>query len=302
MDKKVVIILGLLLLVLVVAVSRTNLSAAYISDCYKTYSKLFKPGDNVFSISKISAPTMTPGYSQKIPFIIIQTGSYPVGPSIRQASMINRYINPEYEYRFYDNADCTEYIKKHDPALLQTYNALLPGAYKADLFRCIVLYYEGGVYLDDKSTMIQPLRTYLDPARDFVAFKDVAQGACFNGFMAVAPRHPIMKMMIDRIKENVTNQYYGINALDPTGPQLLGRCINQYLGRQELDEFEEKQYSTDIDLIGTFYIINKNYQSLSDRNGTPLINRCYSGYYSLSRLLKKDYTKDWILRKNVYAQ
>ena len=38
--------------------------------------------------------------------------------------------------------------------VLNAYDSLIPGAYKADLFRYLVLYREGGVYLDCKSSTI----------------------------------------------------------------------------------------------------------------------------------------------------
>lgn len=294
----VIVILVLMILLLVYLMFDT---ISYGVAMMKNFRKLYLPGTRRYSIPQFSQPSMVASYSQEIPLILIQTGSYPVSPEIRQTSLINRHINPEYEYRFYnDTTDRIDYIKRYEPDLLPTYESILPGAFKADLFRYLVLYHEGGVYLDDKSTIIEPLRTFIKKDMKYVAFLDVSKGACFNGFIAVAPKHPIMREMIDRIKRNVKTKNYGINALDPTGPQLLGRCLNKFLGRPELYEFEEKEYPKQVDLLGTFYILNKKYQSLNDRNGTPLIHRCFNGYYNFSKVFKKNYLVSWMMGSGVY--
>lgn len=274
---------------------------SYMSASIKNLRMLYLPGNKRYSIPQFTQPTMVASYSQEIPLLLIQTGSYPVSPEIRQASLINRNINPEYEYRFYnDTTDRIDYIKRYEPDLLSTYESILPGAFKADLFRYLVLYHEGGVYLDDKSTIIEPLRTFIKSDKQYVAFLDVSKGACFNGFIAVTPKHPIMREMIDRIKRNVKTKHYGINALDPTGPQLLGRCLNKFLGRPELSELQAREYPKQVDLLGTFYILNKQYQALIDKDGTPLINRCFNGYYNFSKLFKKNYVVNWMMGSGVY--
>lgn len=300
MDTKTSIILICIVLLLFLFTSSSLYNS--LSGLFQNMKRLYQPGKKTFSIRQFESPSMSPSYSQSIPLLLFQTGTYPVSPEIRQASLINRNINPEYEYRFYnDTTDRIDYITKYEPSLLPTYNALLPGAYKADLFRYVVLYYEGGVYLDDKSTIIQPLRTFIHPSKEFIAFRDVTPAACFNGFIAVVPKHPIMRQVIDRIKRNVKKKNYGINALDPTGPQLLGRCVNSYLNRPEMELFEEKEYPKQIDFIGTYYILNKEYQSLSDRDGTPLIHRCHNGYYKLPQVITKSYVTKWLTGNGIYA-
>ena len=59
--------------------------------------------------------------------------------------------NPEFEHRLFDDADCRAYIEENFSAdVVEAYDRLLPGAYKADLWRYCVLYKTGGVYLDIK--------------------------------------------------------------------------------------------------------------------------------------------------------
>jgi hypothetical protein len=48
--------------------------------------------------------------------------------------------------------------------------------------------------------------------------------------MITLPKNDTMKNCIDTIVTNVTNKYYGVNALYPTGPGLLGSfySIDEY--------------------------------------------------------------------------
>ena len=49
--------------------------------------------------------------------------------------------NPQFEYYLYDDEDCYDFIKTNfGPDVLNAYETLIPGAYKADLWRYCVLY------------------------------------------------------------------------------------------------------------------------------------------------------------------
>jgi mannosyltransferase OCH1-like enzyme len=94
---------------------------------------------------------------QKIPRIIHQTFKTNVVTDIfyqNAKSFID--LNPEYQYEFYDdervkrfieNFDCTEFSFNRD-TLIKAYNDIKPGAGKADIFRYLIIYEYGGVYVD----------------------------------------------------------------------------------------------------------------------------------------------------------
>ena len=55
--------------------------------------------------------------------------------------------NADYEYRFYDDNDCIIFIENKFPEFLNVYKFLTP-VEKADLFRYLIVYEYGGIYLD----------------------------------------------------------------------------------------------------------------------------------------------------------
>ena len=86
----------------------------------------------------------------KIPKKIFQTWSTTnISPGFQQIVDLWKILNPEYEYCFYDNNDCDIFIKENfDERIYNAYCKIIPGAFKADLWRYCVLYKYGGVYVD----------------------------------------------------------------------------------------------------------------------------------------------------------
>jgi mannosyltransferase OCH1-like enzyme len=155
--------------------------------------------------------------------------------------LVNQNTNPEYEYLFYDDSDCQAFMNKYFPQYIKHYESLIPGAYKADLFRLLVLYHHGGVYIDNKSSCILPLREIIQPDDEVHLIRDVIPECVYNGFMSSIPGHPLIKSFIDRYVSNVEQKYYGINVLDIGGPQMIGRVVNTFLGNSELSPIDSFQ-------------------------------------------------------------
>jgi mannosyltransferase OCH1-like enzyme len=77
---------------------------------------------------------------------------------------INKKNCPGYDFRFYDNEDIVFYIKNNfNSRVLDAYLSIndVFGPCKSDFFRYLVLYKEGGVYLDNKSIIIKNLDKFL---------------------------------------------------------------------------------------------------------------------------------------------
>lgn len=237
--------------------------------------------------------------SQRIPKIIHQTYIRNVmDVEYYETCMINKNMNIEYEYKFYNDDDIRNYIINNCPEYIEAYDKLIPGAYKADLFRYIILYKEGGVYIDCKASTIFPLREFINPDIGFISFKDRLPGTIQISFIASVAGHPILKNCIDLTIYNIMNEIYGINFLDITGPQVCGRVYNILLKRPELSEIEEDIFKEiDAEIIGSFLTIGKNkYEVLCDKNLKPLLSRSCGSYHN-KKLSINDYGIKWKIRK-----
>lgn len=106
-----------------------------------------------------------------IPKIIHQTYSSKSLPIPIQENVDRiRSQNPNWEYRLYDDDDIEQYIAINYPKLLAIYKKINPkyGAAKADFFRYLVMYREGGVYLDIKSGLDYPLDEIVSASDSYV--------------------------------------------------------------------------------------------------------------------------------------
>jgi mannosyltransferase OCH1-like enzyme len=137
--------------------------------------------------------------------------------------------NPDFEHHLFDANDRIEFIKTHfDADVLKAYNKIIPGAFKADLWRYCVLYINGGVYLDIKYSNVDDFNL-IEFANDEYFIRDIKDsgGGVYNACMICKPGNKILREAIDKIVENARNEHYGNSCLYPTGPMLLVSCFKQ---------------------------------------------------------------------------
>jgi mannosyltransferase OCH1-like enzyme len=199
-----------------------------------------------------------------IPKIIHQTYFSAKLPEAIQANVDSlRALNPDWEYRFYDDADIDAYVKKNYPNLFSTFKKLNPayGAAMADFFRYLVMYKEGGVYLDIKSSMSKPLNEIVKPDDQYVLsywkndvgdemenigkYVDIPDplGEFQQWYIITVAGHPFLKSVIETVSHNVENYNPFLNhgghlgTFRVTGPIAYTLAIlpllNQYPHRFE---------------------------------------------------------------------
>lgn len=160
-------------------------------------------------------------------------------------------INPGYQVRYYSNDDALNFIKQEFPEYLDDYNTLVPGAYKADLLRLLLLYRYGGVYNDIGHVYLEPLSTFISN-ESLVVCKDMdtwPKHYLHNAFIASVPKHPVIKEAIDVVTEHIRSRYYGNTFLDPTGPGAFGKAFNRYFKRSEKEEIHVGMFRSDIKVL-----------------------------------------------------
>ena len=284
----------------------------YRSMMYKKINRFMRPNPPVpekYTIA--SAPASVPGRNQRIPLIIHQIMHSRTLPlDLYSTCLANRHMNPEYEYRTYTlsgggelSPEVEAFAREHfTPDHAAALRKLIPGAFRADLLRCMLLYRHGGVYIDTKATTMIPLREMIDPESRLTAFLDYVPNCIHNGFVAAEPNHPLIGRVIDRIVRNVQRGYYGECQLDITGPMVWGREFNLMRGKSERYEFCEGSYPDQgVDLIGSFLTL-QTHQVLMRSDNVPCVNRSVPGYYSVAKQLHPDnYSVRWYTGR-VYAK
>jgi mannosyltransferase OCH1-like enzyme len=175
-------------------------------------------------------------YSPVIPLTIYQTWYTKDLPPSMQKNVDNlKRQNPEFSYQLYDDNDCREFIRMNFASdVLHAYDTMIPGAYKADLWRYCVLYKNGGMYIDIKLCSVNGFKLIeLCEAEHYVldrveAFSISANiKPIYNAVMVCKKNNPFLLEAIYKVVQNVKSRYYGFNALYPTGPGMLCELIQE---------------------------------------------------------------------------
>lgn len=108
--------------------------------------------------------------NSKIPKVIYMTHKKKIPEQV-----INNWklLNPEYQFKFYDDNLCRLFIKNYYPSSYLEYFDWLSthkgsGPIKGDFWRCLILYKWGGVYVDSDIEPLVPISNFLEKDVDFL--------------------------------------------------------------------------------------------------------------------------------------
>ena len=201
-----------------------------------------------------------------IPKVIYKTGidDYDKLPQrLKAIFKDNLKINTNFTIRYYSDKDSREFIRNNfSKDIINAYDKLIPGAYKADLFRYCILYKNGGVYSDLTQRILKPLESFIDFEKDELYLVKDIEHYKVNGegsskgiqisFIAARPGNDIFLKAIRRIVKNVKDEYYGYNALYPTGPSLFYHLLKDY----------KSKYKIGLKETGQNKIVNENDETI----------------------------------------
>jgi len=233
----------------------------------------------------IKPPTPTTG-RRLIPRIIHQTYKTELNEEDHPnwSRFQNSWKHSGWDYRYYPNNKAGMYLARNfPPQVKQAYDAIVPGAYKADLFRLCVLLLHGGLYVDiDILPHLNP-DIMIEADVGFAVPLDYIPGAIvnntaflWNGFMAVSPGHPAIALAVETMVNAINNRHQGFdfdyrmvedldfiylnhdNAPLQWGPGLVGFALNRALGRRAQQKFEVGTMAISENVPGRTVILKYN--------------------------------------------
>jgi mannosyltransferase OCH1-like enzyme len=163
-------------------------------------------------------------YNPVVPLKVYMTwGTKILPPKMQQNLEKLKSDNPAFEFILYDDDDCKKFlVENFDERVIWAFNKLVPGAYKADLWRLCILYKNGGFYLDIKENCLNGFKLIeLSESEHFVW--DRPPNHILNALMVCKSGNKFLEKCIEEIIKNIKNNYYGPGCLWPTGPGLLGK-------------------------------------------------------------------------------
>jgi mannosyltransferase OCH1-like enzyme len=205
-------------------------------------------------------------------------------PKMKETIELLKSVNNDCNVYIFDKEDRVNFIKKYFmKEIVDAYNSLIPGAYKADLWRYCILYKFGGIYQDIKFQSINDFKyseLLLNNMEYYVRDCDMSGRGIANGMIICKPRNQIILKCINKIIDNVKNKYYGESALYPTGPMLMKNF------------FTEKEISDLKMYLDIEYDSDKNDTQIIMFNNRPIL-KMYDGYRIELKQFGKNYYQMW---------
>jgi hypothetical protein len=236
-----------------------KLSKLPFKDVFIERDGLIEHRNRVFNniLNKSIVVDNKPVIRHKIPKIIFQTWeTKDLSPVLNTSIDLIKKNNIDYQHYLFDAKDRYDFIKDNfSDKILKVYDAIIPGALKSDFWRYCILYIYGGIYCDIDMICMNSFDNAIKDDIEFVTPIDLGSDNCtknnyflVNAFIGIIPKHNLMKLCIDKIVDTVINNRYNKswNALDMTGPGVLGRMFNQYLSRNQESDLRN--------LEGIYYI------------------------------------------------
>ena len=141
--------------------------------------------------------------------------------------------NPEWNILIYDDQEIYKFIKENfSEFYLETFNSINPklGPARADLFRYLYIFKNGGVYLDIKSSFKGSFVDLIDSNDKFIVsswgkthqgwgiYRELGKIKEFQQwFIISAPQNPILKFIIDKCLLNLCFYNPGVFGIGKTG-------------------------------------------------------------------------------------
>jgi len=205
-------------------------------------------------------------------------------------------LNKDYDYFLFDDNDIEIFIKEnYDSDTLKAFNMLNVGAAKADLWRYLILYKNGGIYLDIDSEIYSRLDNLIKKEDYAIISREGNYGLFVQWCLMFSPNHPILKICIDKCIDNILNKKTN-NVLHLTGPQVYSDSIFEYVKNLNKNIYDEKD-----DIINKLFYENNLKLTVYNYDYKDFCSFKHDFHFDLERTAINDNKpRHWSDQKNIF--
>ena len=190
----------------------------------------------------------------KIPKTIVQTWKTKEFNKIDTETCIYmnswRQLNPNWDYKLYDDDDCRVFIEEFHPDALHTYDLLPKPVEKADFFRYLAILSFGGVYADVDCVCMKSIESWVGIDDEMVIGYEVSPDKedpkypktpyFAQWVFAATAGHPILENLKAIIIEKVSSATMPLamsdeDTIQRTGPAPFTAAVIKYMNDQGAD-------------------------------------------------------------------
>lgn len=185
-----------------------------------------------------------------IPKIIHQIWSGivdPLPPMLKEMAGTWKIFHPDWVYEFWDNARMEKFLDEYFPQYRQMYDSFPYNIQRWDAIRYLILYKEGGMYVDFDYECLEPLDSLLEgkkccfsrePEEHILPSPFDSPNYFNNALMACEPGNDFLFQVIKEVFLekvcSIPRENKGLYVLCTTGPQMLTRLYEHYDKQNEV--------------------------------------------------------------------
>lgn len=177
----------------------------------------------------------TTGHAEVVPRIVHATdrGNTPSRHTVRS-------VSDGFKLHYRNDSEAGRFVRDYcGDVYAAAFHCLLPGAFRADLYRMCALHAVGGIYMDSDLLALEPLDSIFSmcqpatiawdrPSYTFLGV--VAHAKKQMAFMAAAPAQPLFKCHMDTVVANVRRRLQPALDIAITGPVVFHDCFKRTRG------------------------------------------------------------------------
>lgn len=195
----------------------------------------------------------TDSIHQTIPRVIIQTSEH-YAPTNAMYTLVES--NPEYEYKFFNDVQRRDFLKNaFSSKILDAYDMLVPGAFRADLFRYAYLFIHGGCYFDDKVIARTSLKSIIKPQDELLLCEDDTEHSYLNSIIMTKPKHFMFLKLLLTACDNIYAKDMS-DMLSLTGPKLMYNVFKAFINEGDNLRFKHIVVNNDYSSYKNFLIVD----------------------------------------------
>jgi inositol phosphorylceramide mannosyltransferase catalytic subunit len=150
--------------------------------------------------------------------------------------------NPSWKYRFWNYKTIDKFLLEYFPGFIEKYFSFRYDVQRWDAIRYLILYKFGGVYADLDYECLEPLDWLFENKNCCLGLEPQEHCQLFNksriignAFMAVVPKHPFFKCIIEEISNNHSDAQNKFSfVMETTGPDMITMLYKSYPEKEQI--------------------------------------------------------------------
>ena len=177
-------------------------------------------------------------------------------------------INKDYHHTVFQDFEIDAYVHDcFDGDIVTAYDDLKSIVAKTDFWRYLILYRDGGVYLDMDATVVCSLSSFFEETDSALITSEPFKNLYAQWALAFAAQHPILERVIEIVTRNIhTRRYPTVHAT--TGPVAYSAGVTNYCNMFP----DKKVFWDDVDKTADFSVC-------IDGTCTRFFGRMYRGVF-----------------------